>query len=627
MHDSPPSNPLRLARALGRAGLAVAVLAFTAVSAATTASAATLTADLPSGQPAGTTVTFTIGGSPAPHEVYRLSIGRAGEPGTIRVMYDYFEENVLEWTPVDVGQYVVVAAVRDLDAETESFAGMTFEIGPADPQVQFQGVALPTSHPLVALYGAPNCPEPAKIRVRFFSPAVGNAAVTALKDCLNGLTNHFYVAGMRENTDYQMQHQILAPDNVTVLGQSPFIPFTTGAAAVTVSPQTLTIPFDLQSSLLEQVLWHSPIIGNQGLGLLPYIYATDLDGEVIWYVENDAWSWRPGNGGTFWHSIDDPFREIEDNVLRKIDLLDNTVKRVNVAELNRQLADLGLEPVNDIHHDARDLPDGNIAIISTAERLLTDVQGPGTLSVIGDMIIVMDQDLQIVWTWSGWDHLDQTRLATQGEICTPGQGGCPPFFLDPDQTNDWMHSNAVAYTPDGNLILSVRHQDWVVKINYDNGAGDGTVLWKLGPEGDFTLTGGNEDDWFSHTHDPSFISPTEMLVYDNSNLRCDDESPPPDCRSRGQVWEIDETAMTATLVYNKDLAGYASAVGSAQRLLNGNYSFNSGFLGSFGAPVTTIEEVQPNGTTIFQVDQQTWQYRSHRMINLYTAPPYWGTPP
>ena len=43
---------------------------------------------------------------------------------------------------------------------------------------------------------------------------------------------------------------------------------------------------------------------------------------------------------------------------------------------------------------------------------------------------------------------------------------------------DWTHTNAVIYSKDdGNLIISIRHQNWLVKIDYNNGAGAGDILW------------------------------------------------------------------------------------------------------------------------------------------------------
>ena len=87
------------------------------------------------------------------------------------------------------------------------------------------------------------------------------------------------------------------------------------------------------------------------------------------------------------------------------------------------------------------------------------------------MLIDVDQGWKPVRVWSAFDHLDVNRHVQ----------GLP----------DWTHSNAVLYTPnDGNLLLSVRHQSWILKIDYNNGTGTGAALWRLGDEGDFTLRRG-----------------------------------------------------------------------------------------------------------------------------------------
>jgi hypothetical protein len=52
----------------------------------------------------------------------------------------------------------------------------------------------------------------------------------------------------------------------------------------------------------------------------------------------------------------------------------------------------------------------------------------------------------------------------------------------------------------------------------------------------------------------------------------------PAANNRGQVWELDEHSRTAKLLYNADLGAYAVAVGSAQALKGGGFSFEVGFI-------------------------------------------------
>ena len=71
----------------------------------------------------------------------------------------------------------------------------------------------------------------------------------------------------------------------------------------------------------------------------------------------------------------------------------------------------------------------------------------------------------------------------------------------------------------------MRHQSWVLKINYNDGQGAGEVLWKLGYQGDFSLQNGTDpQDWFYAQHDANVISPNssgifQLLLFDNGNLR------------------------------------------------------------------------------------------------------------
>jgi hypothetical protein len=211
--------------------------------------------------------------------------------------------------------------------------------------------------------------------------------------------------------------------------------------------------------------------------------------------------------------------------------------------------------------------------------------------------------------------MDVTRKATLNETCVSGQGGCPNVIVKAPVANDWLHSNSVAYTPDGNLILSVRHQDWVVKINYSNGTGDGRILWRLGKDGDFTIQSSDPYPWFSHQHDAEYDNPGQpsmMSLYDNSNVR---KTLFPAANSRGQVFSINEAQRTAVPVLNADLGVYAFALGSAERLCNGNFFFNSGIIANTNTARSS--EVLPNGTINYTLDTPNAAYRTFRMVSLF----------
>jgi hypothetical protein len=221
----------------------------------------------------------------------------------------------------------------------------------------------------------------------------------------------------------------------------------------------------------------------------------------------------------------------------------------------------------------------------------------------------MDRDLKVVWAWDAFDHLDVTRKATLGDMCSAGN--CPPLYLAPD-ANDWLHGNSVQQTPDGNLLYSARSQDLAIKIEYNNGEGSGRVLWRLGKDGDFQFNSTDPYPWFSHQHDVQCLEDNSTIIlFDNGNVRRAEDS---SANSRGQVIRIDEQNRVADLIFSVDLGLYSFALGSAQRLPNGDYHFNVGFLQD-GTSVSM--EVDPSGNTAYALQADAPAYRSFRMRDIY----------
>lgn len=93
--------------------------------------------------------------------------------------------------------------------------------------------------------------------------------------------------------------------------------------------------------------------------------------------------------------------------------------------------------------------------------------------------------------------------------CGPGRNSILDTDRRPYNYPDWTHTNAILYSPDdGSHIISIRHQNWLLKIDYGNGAGAGDILWHLGYQGDFALlnadgsTDSDSTDWFYAQHVP-----------------------------------------------------------------------------------------------------------------------------
>jgi hypothetical protein len=404
---------------------------------------------------------------------------------------------------------------------------------------------------------------------------------------------NFYVAGMYANTQYSMRHDIQSGPSIT---SGPTLSFTTGSSAVTFPVTTVLNPADQPTSLS-----HGIVLQSDGAAL-------DLAGRLVWYQPNAGFTiHRPVSGGTF--------LGVGNRRLREIDLTGSVLRETTAERVSEQLVAMGRRPINNIHHEATRLPNGFTAVLGSVEQIMNDVQGPGPVDIIGDAIIVLDRNFIVSWVWDAFDHLDVTRMAILGETCTnpAGGGGCPPYHLAPT-ANDWLHSNAIDYTPDGHFLLSVRHQDWVIKINYANGTGNGSVIWKLGREGDFTLSSGDPFPWFSHQHDAEYeLGATQILtIYDNGNTRKETFA---NANSRAQQYRLNEANRTATLEVNADLGVYSPALGSIQRLSNGNVYAHSGTVDSKG--ISRATEVMPNSAIVLNMETADGIYRSFRLRNLY----------
>jgi arylsulfate sulfotransferase len=474
-----------------------------------------------------------------------------------------------------------------------------------------------TQHPMVAQYTiGSGCSGQAMVE---FGPDTNYGRSTAWYPITAGQPLMIEVAGMRPSTAYHMRSQrqcsgtTIASDDTT---------FTTGA------PPSLPFP-------VVQVTRPNPGASsseNSGIELVDTISAnsnqiqaffTDRDGNPIWYYNVDPtyypFTFKLLPNGHFLFSLGNASG---DSLIREVDLAGNNIRELGITTLQQRMQAAGFSFVpTSYHHDFVPLSNGHVIVLTNVLKNFTDLPGyPGTTQVVGDALIDLDQNWNPVWAWNGFDHLDVNRHLN----------GLP----------DWTHSNAIVYLPqDGNLLLSMRHQSWILKIDYSNGAGTGDVLWHLGYQGDFTLTnnGAPTTDpslWFSFQHFPSLISQTgsqiNLAVWDNGDYRPLDMNGtvcqipgPPDCYSRATVFQIDESSMVANLLW-ADAPGYFGVWGgSVNQLANGNIEFD------LNAPETPpasnvaseVQEVTQTAspTVIWQMDIPTPMnaYRAYRVPSLY----------
>ena len=423
-----------------------------------------------------------------------------------------------------------------------------------------------TANPQVALY-AYGTTQTASVSVEFGTDTSYGTHTWAVNSPQGGGPVQILVAGMRANTTYHMRADVSNADGSQAVDQDRT--FITGAPPASLVPQfTVTNPNGLTPSS-GALMWDLTEEANSDQF---DIVATDTAGNVIWYYNFDSPLLIPepikllSNGHILLNmSSGNP----TPGFVREIDLAGNTISEFDTAQVNNWLNAAGYNiTVNALHHDVLPLPNGHLIVLLNHYVAFTNLPGhPGTTEVLGDALVDLDQNHNVTWFWDSFDHLDVNRHIL----------GLP----------DWTHSNAIVYSPDdGNLLLSMRDQSWVIKIDYENGQGSGDILWRLGYQGDFTLTNGQNPDWFYAQHYPSIVSPNStgtfsLIVFDDGDNRVMDSagdicgSPGQvACYSRVPIFQLDESALTATLEWQDILSPvYTFWGGSAQQLANTDVVF------------------------------------------------------
>jgi hypothetical protein len=301
-------------------------------------------------------------------------------------------------------------------------------------------------------------------------------------------------------------------------------------------------------------------------------------------------------------------------VLREINLAGQTVHELPIAILNKKLRATGYTgPTLEIlHHDVEVLPNGHWIVIANGTREYTNLPGyPGATRVIGDVLVELDTNLNPVWTWSEFDHLDVRR--------------------HPMDFPDWTHTNAVLYTKDdGNLIVSMRAQHWVIKIDYRNGHGTEKILWRLGEGGDFHLVNGNAPtDWNYGQHRPAIFGDRDAGVFDlgmmdNGNNRVMPDGKTcvgkgePHCYTTVPIFRIDEQAKTATLIFHKVFSPqqYSMWGGGVERLSNDDVHIDLCFQGKASNIYEVTDTPDPKIVWHMHIARNN-VYRAQRLPSLY----------
>jgi hypothetical protein len=232
--------------------------------------------------------------------------------------------------------------------------------------------------------------------------------------------------------------------------------------------------------------------------------------------------------------------------------------------------------------------------------------------VVGDIVLVFEPDGTIVSEHAMLDILDPYRVQYDSFNSYWDE------FYGLTGAADWSHGNAVVPDPDGGVVVSLRNQDAVLKLD-----DAGELVWILGTHDNWGPTHmpyllqpvGDPFQWQFHQHAPEFQDNGDILLFDNGNYRVSPPVPkPPDNYSRAVQFAIDAGTMevTQTWAYDADQLLYAQAVGDADRMpTTGN------LLVDYGVGSSRLREVVADtGEVAFELSFVSAMYRAERLPTL-----------
>ncbi|MEO8086952.1 MAG: aryl-sulfate sulfotransferase [Bacteroidota bacterium] len=220
-------------------------------------------------------------------------------------------------------------------------------------------------------------------------------------------------------------------------------------------------------------------------------------------------------------------------------------------------------------HDFQVLPNGNFLLLGYETSTMdlssyawfkpTGTHGSVSASVKCNVVQELDINKNVVFEWHCKDYFAFADVDS--------------VWLSNPNIVDWTHCNAIELDDDGNILLSSRHFNEIIKINRT----DSTIMWRLGGvQNEFTFL--NDSTPFYGQHDIRRIQNGNITLLDDG-FRV---TGVPFHACRAMEYQLDEINKTATVVwdYTYDSTMYSKATGNVERLPNGNTLVNFGMINS-----------------------------------------------
>ena len=275
----------------------------------------------------------------------------------------------------------------------------------------------------------------------------------------------------------------------------------------------------------------------------------DQSNEIVWY----------------YRSMDFPYgmtRRVNGNFV----VMDKQRGLVELSPSGVVVSTLAQDRSHEMHHDVVATPANTLLFIAFDDRTVNGAV------VRGDAIWEWNPEAGTsVRRWTAWDHFSAANAPA-----LPAAG-------------EWLHANALAMGPRGNVLMSVHHWNQILSISSDWQR----VEWRLGGTGATAPVSGA--DVFSGQHSARELAGSRVLVFDNGIDRGRD--------SRAVEYALDASSAHVTWEFQPQPANYAAIIGSARRLANGNtviaFGTSAGIVGSSGP--AEVYEVSSAGARVWHL--------------------------
>ena len=319
--------------------------------------------------------------------------------------------------------------------------------------------------------------------------------------------------------------------------------------------------------------------------------AADEEGQVVWYRRFP----NIGYGDIRRISNGDLLFIRDDATITEINMLGDIVREWHTNRNTNPGTGSIFVDVPIFHHEVFEMENGNFLVLSVELRTFenypisdSDPAAPlGTAVLAGDMVVEFSpSDGTIVNEWHLLDMLDPYRIGYDS-LGGFWNTNFPEIEVG---TKDWAHANAVIHDPlDDSIIVSMRHQDAVVKFSRQTGQ----LIWILGTHanwdpvrfGSFLLDPVGDPFLFQyHQHAPEVTESGTVLLYDNGNYKAtpfDIKLAATENFSRAVEFSIDEDTKQVTQDWEfgqfDDPVRYAPFIGDADmQPLTGNVLITHG---------------------------------------------------